>query len=206
MNILRATIALAIVLVGHAGLDERGAAGQDAAISGSPKAAPAVLYFPTRVGDRRVYRYGEKEFTDIVDRVEQVGETKVVTVTRRTGKGTPDLAERIAVSEKGLARLESFGWRLDPPVWLLKLPAKTGFEWSRARDSDTGKYLDIRTIRGSEMIEVPAGRYSAVKVTLRTTIDNRQKGVFWFAPGVGLVKSEYGDKTQILKSFTPAKD
>jgi hypothetical protein len=205
MNVLGATIALAIVLVGLAGLDERGAAGRDGAAPDPPKAVRAVLYFPTRVGDSRVYRYGEKEFTDTVSRVEQMGDAKVVTVTRSTGKEIV-VAERVAVLEKGLAVLESFGWRLDPAVWVLKLPAKSGFEWTRERDSDTGKYLDIRAICGSEIIEVPAGRYSAVKVTLSTTLDNRQKGTFWFAPGVGLVKCEYGNTTQILRSFTPGKD
>jgi hypothetical protein len=202
MSMVRASPALAVILVGLVGTAERGAEGR-----AGDQIPGAELYFPTRVGDTRVYRYGEKEFTDTVSRVEQMGDAKVVTVTRSTGKGNGTVvAERVAVSEQGLALLESFGWRLDPPVWLLKLPAKAGHEWTRERDSDTGKYLDIRAIHVSEIIEVPAGRYTAVKVALRTTLDNRQKRVNWFAPGIGLVKSEYGGKTQILKSFTPGKD
>lgn len=166
------------------------------------------LYFPVRVGDTAVYTEGDKEFTETVTKVEDVEGTKVVSVDRAFGgKVITRNYQRVNVSTKGIALVELYNTKFDPLLWELKLPAKVGSEWKFERASDTGPYFDVRIIDAIEAVEVPAGKYMAVKVVRSRTLDNRQVGVKWFAPKVGLVKSEYrtetkGLETKVLKSFT----
>lgn len=171
-----------------------------------PEAKQAPLYFPTKVGATWVYQEGEKEFTETVSKVEQLAWAAVVSVSRSWDGGTTADYQRVAVSAKGLALVGLYGTKFDPPVWLLELPPRAGLEWKTERASDTGPYYDVRVIRREETVETPAGKFVAVPVARRTTLDGRQTGVQWFAPGVGLVRSEYGKETKVLKKFTPAKD
>src|SRR5262245_12575147 len=83
----------------------------------------AVLYYPTRVGDRRVYQDGDKLTTLVVTKVEDRDGAKVVTVASEVdGNFRP--GGRVAVSAAGLVLLEQGDGRLDPPLVLLKLPPK----------------------------------------------------------------------------------
>lgn len=165
------------------------------------------LYFPTKVGDTAVYVEGDKEFTETVTKVEDVDGAKKVSVNRGSGDKviTPNY-QRVKVSEKGVALVELYGTKFDPLLWELQLPAKVGSKWTFERDADDGKYFDVRVIDGIEAVEVPAGKYMAVKVVRSRTLDNRNFATHWYAPKVGLVKSEYGKETKVLKSFTPGKD
>jgi uncharacterized protein DUF3108 len=164
------------------------------------------LYFPTRVGDAAVYLEGDAEVTETVTKVEDAEGAKIVSIDRRAGTRvvTPEY-QRVKVSAKGVALIELYGTKFDPLLWELQLPAKVGSEWNYERASDGGKYFDVRVIQGVETVKVPAGRFKAVKVVRTRTLDNRQIGVRWYAPEVGLVKSEYGKDTKVLKSFTPGK-
>lgn len=166
-----------------------------------------ALYFPTTVGDTAVYVEGDAEFTETVIKVEDADGAKIVSLNRGTGgKVLPPEYQRVKVSAKGVALVELYGTKFDPLLWELQLPAKVGSKWTFERASDTGKYFDVRVIHGVETVEVPAGRFMAVKVVRSRTLDNREFGVKWYAPRVGLVKSEYGKETKLLKSFTPARN
>jgi hypothetical protein len=66
------------------------------------------------------------------------------------------------------------------------------------------------TAGGSEEVEVPAGKYKAVRVDADGTIAGTRTGVtYWFAPDIGVVKMRYSiagsDSVLELKSFTPGK-
>ena len=63
-------------------------------------------------------------------------------------------------------------------------------------------------ISGEERVEVPAGKYTLVKIVSNTTQNGgqHQQTTCWHAPAVGLIKSECGEQKKVLKSFTPGKD
>ena len=93
-----------------------------------------------------------------------------------------------------------FAWRR---AWL-KLPAKAGEAWRVDA-------LDLRYTTGEEeVVEVPAGRFKAVRVELRRVMDGDvvYHNTDWYAPGVGVVKAisrdREGDRVTVLKAFIPA--
>jgi hypothetical protein len=68
------------------------------------------------------------------------------------------------------------------------------------------------TVGGEEEVEVPAGKFKAIRIRQESTLKNRSvsRVIDWWAPGRGTVKSRqiYDDGTEVvrvLKSFKPAK-
>ena len=165
----------------------------------APKGKDAV-YFPTKEGDTRVYeiRDGDKvesTFKDKVTKVEKKDEGLEVTIAR-DGPGTSSFITVISVTKEGLFRLSFNGEPLDKPVPLLKMPAKVGTKW----ESGGATY----TITKEEEVEVPAGKFPAIRVEL---VSDTGKTFLWFAPNVGLVKmqTEGADRMHVLKEFKAGK-
>lgn len=66
----------------------------------------------------------------------------------------------------------------------------------------------VYTAFGPEVVEVPAGRFAAIRVEQESSpfADKAVKSTSWYAPGVGLVKKVHPDgSAQVLKSFTPGR-
>jgi hypothetical protein len=172
----------------------------------APKAREKeVAYFPTRMGDKREYevRSGdtvESTYTDTVTKVEKADAALHVTITRDY-PGGQSWQTIIAVSADGLFRVSSNGKAVDTPVMLFKLPAKAGTKWERGPEGSQTTY----TVVGEEDVEVPAGKYKAVRV--EEAVGGGTRTVLWFAPGVGLVKQTNpgSDAIVVLKAFTPGK-
>jgi hypothetical protein len=166
---------------------------------------PPAFYFPTKIGATLVYVESGTEWAMVVTDVAERGRTKLVTVGRigRDERVTPLFV--MSVTADGLARVERTGQALDVPETWLRLPAKTGDGW----DYVTGE-PDIHprpvvshTLVGTEDVTVPAGTFRCVRV------ETRQAGRvvnYWFAPDVGLVKTEAATWVEVLKSYTPGKD
>jgi len=177
------------------------------------KAKETDLYFPTKVGDTLVYEVkagdATNEFTEVVTKVEPLGDAVLVSLSRRVG--TEDrLKEKVAVASNGLARRWFAQRELDPPHPLLKLtPGGTWtVEGAAAKNPRKSAYAEGK----AEEISVPAGKYQAIPV--EETLSTAVKGssiTHWYAPRVGLIKSvaRVGDSgpsvTTTLKSFTPGK-
>jgi hypothetical protein len=168
----------------------------------APKAKEKeAAYFPTRMGDKREYevRSGEtveSGYTDTVTKVEKADAATHVTVTRDYSNGRP-FVTTIAVSADGLFRVSHNDKKLDAPVPLFKQPAKAGTKW------EVGEVT--YTVIGEEDVEVPAGKYKAVKVDVASGGDVHTS--LWFAPTVGLIKQTNPGSmvTVVLKAFTPGK-
>jgi hypothetical protein len=95
---------------------------------------------------------------------------------------------------------------------LLKLPAKAGDTWEwEDRAADAGRRQKIKfKIVGEEEVEVPAGKFKAIRVSEEEEVRGRTtKHESWYAPDVGLVKRVtqlvVGEGVILLKSFTPGK-
>ena len=89
----------------------------------------------------------------------------------------------------------------------MKFGTRKGDTWSY----DEQQWKSTYTNEGEEEIEVPAGKYKAVKICKKDTgaMVLHEEVRSWYASGVGLVKREYVEKgkvsTTALKSYTEGK-
>lgn len=172
-------------------------------------------YFPTTVGTRWVYdvRSGiEKvQVERVITKVEEKDGAHIVTVVQEY-KGETEPVGKFIVSAKGLQQVEYGGKTIaDPPDLLLKLPAKPGDIW----EPPAGKKVEPRepkltyTLTAIEEVEVPAGKFRAVRVdsVLEETGHQPYRQTTWYAQDIGMIKwIRGGDEfTQVLRSFTPGK-
>src|SRR5262249_240569 len=133
-----------------------------------PKKDEVPAYWATHVGDKWVYeeKAGDitREETQVVTRVEQKGSTVIVSIGREV-KRTVVPAGRIAGSDKGVFRQSTDKRDLDPPLCLLASPPKPGTAWENSlRLSDQTLAKSKYKVVGEEAIEVPAGKYRAIRV------------------------------------------
>jgi hypothetical protein len=183
-----------------------------AAVSLSPPAPAAPVpksggpYFPTRVGTQWVEQVEDVQYTYVVTAAETAGDTTTVSVGQKEG-GRVTPAERVAVSPRGVFLVERGGKAVDPSDCLLKLPAVRGETWEVERGTRWHPWTIVRTCRGVEEVEVPAGLFKAVRVEEEHRRDHHTKVTVWHAAGVGQVKlARYGDPPLELKSFELGKD
>jgi hypothetical protein len=173
----------------------------------------AGLYLPTTVGDMRLLESSQNgrtsEISEWVTAVETKGGMTVVSFSRQAGGPT---LYQYGASADGMFRVSSAGVVYDPPYRLLKLPPKEGETWEAESPATPGqparkfKY----TTGKEEEVEVPAGKFKAVRVEMENEINGAVlRTTYWHAPGAGMVKivthENRGDRVQVLKSFTPGK-
>jgi hypothetical protein len=161
-----------------------------------------VHYYPTEAGTRREYLVRlagcDREFreTEVVQKVEPIDGGFLLTVDLSTNGS--DKSTRFALfrtTAAGLEQIEHFGKKLDPPMWVIKGPVKKGLTWIE-RYRANGDKEEVTIAEEEEVVEVPAGKFKAVRLD--------QPGYrVWYAPGVGIVKSIQDDVcTTELTSFT----
>lgn len=172
-------------------------------------------YFPTTVGTKRVIemtmRGKSTETIEVVTAVEEKDGMTVVSVGRELGDRVVPFFE-YGVSDKGLFRVTLYenGRPRKSPACLVHLPATPGETWEEeppVRAIAKTKY----TMGKEEEVEVPAGKFKALRVEVITkpAADRTLHQTFWYAAGVGSVKivtNDGGvDRVTVLKSFTPGK-
>jgi hypothetical protein len=147
----------------------------------APKTIPA--HFPTKQGDTLEYELQDGDrfrssYTDVVTKVEQGDGGLRVTVTR----DYPSLLPYImifTVSDRGVFRISDNGHVLEERVTLSRNPPQVGTKW------EVGK--TTYTITREEEVEVPAGKYKALRVEVETGGREGNK-TLWLSAGVGLVR------------------
>ena len=152
-----------------------------------PKPEPTLNYFPTVVGDTRVYSRGG---TDTVTAVEKKGGALFVTVTYDDdGTKRRMIATTYRVSADGVYQVGNPGKpEADvPPTCVLRLPPAPGEKYARY-----GSRALTMTTHEPEDVAVKAGVFRAVRIV--TEWPDGKGGVLdrtteWYAPGVGCVKS-----------------
>lgn len=165
---------------------------------------PPVYYFPTTVGAKLEYEEPGRQITMIVTDVRDQGGAKVVSVGRLAPDDSVTPLMTMAVTGTGLYRLERGGHKLPAPEVWLRLPAEPGDAW----DYPTGDLSiqpagNVRSaVVGTEEVTVPAGTFRCVGV--RCLVRDRSV-TYWYAPEVGLVKTEAATWTEVLKTYTPGK-
>jgi hypothetical protein len=152
-----------------------------------------ATHYAPKVGDVRVYEVKQgdaviSETTEVVTKVEAGSGWLRVSGTAKTN-GKP--GERAVFGP------------------MLKLPVKVGDSWTKESDPIEGRSLKTTSkVVKVEDVATPAGTFKALRV--ETTLTTREgfstDSVLWFAPGVGVVKTETHSgkfvKTKVLKSVT----
>jgi hypothetical protein len=173
-----------------------------------------LLFHPVQKGARWVYEQNGREYTCVITASEENAKTGMTTVTisQEGPNGTFTQLKKVAVGSSGVLWLENTAGPFDEPYWLLKSPVRERDEWT-FRTSGPGIANMKGTMRAAkvEEVEVPAGKFSAVRIEQEATFltngepDGGFCQTFWFAPGIGLVKWTCGDAESGLKSFVPGK-
>jgi len=162
-----------------------------------PKEDPVC--FPTKVGDRMVSMLAGSEIVCVVTKVEKTADGIAVTQEFEDAQGVRTHDQTVVVSASGLKVIRYSGRDLDKPVWWLKLPHVAGNTWT---DNLGGQKTQTM---GWEEIEVPAGKFKAIRVDRDDNADGTAKTSYWYAPGLGCIKWSDAHRARELKSFTPGK-
>jgi hypothetical protein len=161
---------------------------------------PRIDYFPTRVGSKWVWKNNQNEDwqrTDIITSIEEVDGAKLIHVGTVNKNGTVEHRESMRLSQEGLFQVHKDQEGINSSHCFLKFPIELGAKWECFFAGEIGNAICERI----EEIEVPAGRFNAVKVVVTSKPSNIRggKAIGWFAIGIGPVK--WGGRTTEVRTF-----
>jgi hypothetical protein len=169
-------------------------------------------YYSTVVGAKWIYDCNQVKPAKselVVRAVEKKGNDVIVSAEcERGGKWHP--VEKVLVCDRGVFLLERGGSALDPPVCLLKLPHKPGEEWETVTTFVGREFRFKHKALDPESVRVPAGQFKALPVVQEMRLTGSEAELlpqtYWYAPGVGCIKSTTdGGLQEVLESFTLPK-
>jgi hypothetical protein len=167
------------------------------------------LYYPTQKGARWVYLDGDADREYVVSGAEQnkSSDATIVTISEVNGENQKPW-RAMAVSRRGLVWLEASGSAFDEPIWVLRCPVVVNDELPyRAFGSGVAVCEGTMKVVGFEEVEVPAGKFSAVRVEDAFTLGGRKHcWTYWFVQEVGFVRYDFNSTKMVLKSFKPGKN
>jgi hypothetical protein len=149
-------------------------------------------YYPVDVGNTWHYRVTAKgNITNVSTRISK-HETINGEALARLDTLNVLFTEHLAQTEKGVFRHRLNGSQVSPPFHLLLYPPNVGAKWQGEFTSELekGKFGYSGEIQKEEIVEVPAGRFKALRVSIKVDQNGRPMGQFtyWFAKDVGFVK------------------
>lgn len=163
------------------------------------KSEPTSDFFPLRVGNSWTYRNSEggSDYT-----------FKVLSEEPQSGAATRYLVEMLAGVQVHSWFSKADGWVLlhgekypehpgleakyDPPKHYLPDPLVPGAKWNwQGKDHTQTERSEKSQVEGFEEVTVVAGKFRALKiVSIVTGAATPMTKTYWYADGVGLVKSE----------------
>jgi hypothetical protein len=177
------------------------------------KSADPGNYYPLQAGNEWKYRVEVGgNSAQAVSRIAKVETIDGTSLARLEAKVNDNIVatEHLRATDKGVFRYRNNGQEINPPICLLKYPAKSGDKWEGdiTVGKEKGKYFCETK---EEQVDVPAGKFKTMKVTV--TLESKGQKVttaYWFAKDVGFVKQtvEAGDLNinMELEKFDLAKD
>lgn len=106
------------------------------------------------------------------------------------------------------------GEAFSPPITLLKFPMRSVGEWTWGGtivSDPISRAAQARVVSSDETINTPAGQFEAVRVEVELAIDAgapqkaERKLTFWFVPGQGLIKREFGASSTRVPVHEPVE-
>lgn len=162
------------------------------------------ICYPLRVGDKCIHQLGDGELVAEVTKVEKVESGTSVSMDVRDTTRNSNYSQTVIVSAHGVRVIEYAGQKIDPPVWWLKLPHGPKNEWTGSWPGGMDFAFETKEW---EMVEVPAGKFRAIRVDRHESVNGVKQGTttYWYAPGVGCIKITGRSQNRVLKSFVPGK-
>lgn len=147
-------------------------------------------YYPLKEGTRWEYQLKGQNVT-IVMRVAKVEklDNKMAALVETVVNNNVVASEHIRTEKDGVYRMTFMGQKAEPPVRILKLPAKKGDTWS-VETKVMGQTAKGTFTLDEELVTVPYGKYKAyvAKSTDFEAAGQKISTTYWFAEGVGVVK------------------
>lgn len=175
-----------------------------------PKAKPKPDYYPLTLGAKWEYvrnQDSDNVWAEEVTKADaQDGATVATVRIQPSGNGTAyDTSYK--ADKDGWYFVTQGGTTYDPPARFISADPKPGDTWELKYQMSGTEYEATATVGEPEEVTVPAGKYSAVPVTITFGKPAQRRAYTnWIVPGVGMVKQVAGGRTtQELKSYTPAK-
>jgi hypothetical protein len=179
-----------------------------------PAQGPAPNFYPMQVGNTWTFAVtaNDKKATSVnkIARTEMVG-GKALAVLELSINGKVVATEHLLQNADGVFRYRNNTEDIKPPLCLLKYPLQGNAKWGGDVTVGTEKAKYTAEAR-EEAVQVPAGKYKALRVDIKMTTDNGAQTVkttYWFAQGVGIVKQTIDLPNlalrQELEKFSPAK-
>lgn len=162
------------------------------------KPVAAQDYFPLRVGDSWKYRMtdGDTEYTvKVLSAEKQLDGTLLYLLEKQAGLIIHDWYSKtqgwVLMHREAYVGQEGLEIKYELPRQYLKNPLVAGEKWNWKGKSIVQAEVEERNeVTGTEVVKVPAGTFSAMKVV---SLVSESTGVmtktYWYADGVGLVKS-----------------
>jgi len=185
-----------------------------AAVPAAPQQEPITASAPPvwRPGDRWVYTWTSGQ-TSGTKNVEVLEIREINTVSFYLVKvGEVEQFYTKDLRWAGSMRDGKVQSRMTPPQPWFVWPLEVGRQWTHrgSFEDATGKgaHNDSSSVVGAEVVEVPAGRFSALKVVRET--DSRDSDQYWYAPEVRFYVKWVGRRgdTQFeedLREYRPAQ-
>lgn len=183
-----------------------------AARAEDPQIDPAKL-FPAKVGSQWDYAVESKgkaagTVTNKITKIETIDGQPLIRLESFV-KDKVVASEHLAVTDLGVFRHRINGSEATPPVCVIKFPLKADETWTT--DTKIGQeMLTGKCVVGFEDVEVPAGKFAAVRVKMNAKAGAQEiESTIWYAEGVGMVQQSFtvGDNVFSLKldKFEEAK-
>ncbi|HEX8922872.1 MAG TPA: hypothetical protein VF766_15465 [Pyrinomonadaceae bacterium] len=167
-------------------------------IAAQKRGAAARDYFPLRVGDSWTYRHtdSDTEYTvKVLSEEKQADGTIRYLLEKKVGVDIHSWfsksAGAVLMHREAYPEQEGLDVKHEPARQYLLNPLVAGAKWKWSGKSITGiDAFESSEVIGPEVVKVPAGTFRAMKVMSRATEGEAVvKKTYWYAEGVGLVKS-----------------
>jgi hypothetical protein len=138
--------------------------------------------YPLQIGTTWTYQVEKQEIRARVARYERVAGV-VCSVVEWQSNGKVNLTDYVAVQATGVYRYRLDDQPVDPPDLILKVPVKHNDQWK-------GNSFEANFQAYACEVEVPAGKYKAVLVEMKTAGAKGPDSALkvWYADNVGIVK------------------
>ena len=159
--------------------------------------APVHDYFPLRVGDSWTYRSasGNTEYSlKVLSEEKQADGTIRYLVEKVAGAKVQTLFSKasgwVLMHSERYPEHEGLEAKYEPARQYLKNPLIAGARWGwTGKDYTQTELEEDNQVVGLENVIVPAGKFRAMKVVSRVGGGAPMTRTYWYADGIGLVKS-----------------
>jgi hypothetical protein len=163
-------------------------------------------YYPLKEGNKWYYRMAAGENTfQVITQLTKVENSSVKGMFRleMSIDGKVLASEDLTVDKTGVLRHALNDTQIPTPVTVIRFPVKDGDTWEQTIAADGDEMKLKGKVIGEEAIEVPAGKFKALRVQIEASGDQSETltVTYWFARNTGIVKQtlEVGDEQIVFE-------